>query len=162
MKNYFRIYMQKEGDGNEVKDSIAAFGMYVSENPFKPCDSVKEPSKRDWNDEHGDDEYIGPEGLYMASYETDIKFLFRGDAFGATDKCKAFLDYLRKSGMMKMYCEFNKIGRQHVRLKSISPTLYREPGSEDLLVLSIKFKVNDPVTEINPFRDASGNVTNLI
>lgn len=37
--------MQKEGDGNEVKDSIAAFGMYVSENPFKPCDSVKEPSK---------------------------------------------------------------------------------------------------------------------
>ena len=61
-----------------------------------------------------------------------------------------------------MYCEFNKIGRQHVRLKSISPTLYREPGNEDLLVLSIKFKVNDPVTEINPFRDASGNVTNLI
>ena len=98
----------------------------------------------------------------MASYETDIKFLFKGDAFGSTDKCKAFLDYLRKSGMMKMYCEFNKIGRQHVRLKSISPTLYREPGSEDLLVLSIKFKVNDPVTEINPVRDASGNVTNLI
>lgn len=37
--------MQKEGDGNEVKDSIADFGMYVSENPFKPCDSVKEPPK---------------------------------------------------------------------------------------------------------------------
>lgn len=45
MKDYFRIYMQKEGDGNEVKDSIADFGMYVSENPFKPCDSVKEPPK---------------------------------------------------------------------------------------------------------------------
>ena len=47
MKDYFRIYMQKEGDGNEVKDSIADFGMYVSENPFKPCDSVKEPPKRE-------------------------------------------------------------------------------------------------------------------
>lgn len=45
MKDYFRIYMQKEGDGNEVKDSIADFGMYVSENPFKPCDAVKEPIK---------------------------------------------------------------------------------------------------------------------
>ena len=43
--------MQKEGDGNEVKDSIADFGMYVSENPFKPCDSVKEPAKREWHDE---------------------------------------------------------------------------------------------------------------
>ena len=47
--------MQKEGDGNEVKDSIADFGMYVSESPFKPCDSVKEPIKREWHDEHGDD-----------------------------------------------------------------------------------------------------------
>ena len=48
--------MQKEGDGNEVKDSIADFGMYVSESPFKPCDSVKEPPKREWHDEHGDDD----------------------------------------------------------------------------------------------------------
>ena len=46
--------MQKEGDGNEVKDSIADFGMYVSESPFKPCDAVKEPVKREWHDEHGD------------------------------------------------------------------------------------------------------------
>lgn len=64
MKDYFRIYMQKEGDGNEVKDSIADFGMYVSESPFKPYDAVKEPIKREWHDEHGDDEYIGKDGLY--------------------------------------------------------------------------------------------------
>lgn len=93
--------MQKEGDGNEVKDSIADFGMYVSESPFKPCDSVKEPIKREWHDEHGDDEYIGKDGLYMAAYENKVKFLFKGDAFGANEKCKAFIDYLRMSGMMK-------------------------------------------------------------
>ena len=117
--------MQKEGDGNEVKDSIADFGMYVSENPFKPCDSVKEPAKREWHDEHGDDEYIGKDGLYMAAYENKVKFMFHGETFGANEKCKAFIDYLRKSGMMKMYCDFNRIGRQHVRLKDIDPNLYR-------------------------------------
>ena len=161
MKDYFRIYMQKEGDGNEVKDSISDFGMYVSENPFKPCDAVKEPVKREWHDEHGDDEYIGKDGLYMAAYENKVKFLFKGNAFGANEKCKAFIDYLRKSGMMKMYCDFNKIGRQHVRLKSIDPDLYRYPDSDDLLVLSITFKFNDPVTDINPIMDAQGRISNL-
>ena len=105
--------MQKEGDGNEVKDSIADFGMYVSESPFKPCDSVKEPPKREWHDEHGDDEYIGKDGLYMAAYENKVKFMFHGEAFGANEKCKAFIDYIRKSGMMKMYCDFNPLEHQN-------------------------------------------------
>ena len=34
MKDYFRIYMQKEGDGAKVMDTITDFGMYVSESPF--------------------------------------------------------------------------------------------------------------------------------
>lgn len=153
--------MQKEGDRNEVKDSIADFGMYVSESPFKPCDAVKEPIKREWHDEHGDDEYIGKDGLYMAAYENKVKFMFHGEAFGANEKCKAFIDYLRKSGMMKMYCDFNRIGRQHVRLKDIDPNLYRDPYNEDLLVLSITFKFNDPVTDVKPVKDAQGSISNL-
>lgn len=158
---YFRIYMQLERDGAEVKDTIASFGMYVSESPFKPCSEVKEPTKRTWNDEHGDDEYIGQDGLYMASYENKVKFLFKGDAFGANERCKAFIEYLR-SGMMKMYCEFNRIGRQHVRLKSIDPSLYRDPDNDDILALSVTFKFNDPVTDVKPVKDSKGNVTNLL
>ena len=153
--------MQKEGDGNEVKDSIADFGMYVSESPFKPCDAVKEPIQREWHDEHGDDEYIGKDGLYMAAYENRVKCRCRGGAFGANEKCKACIDYLRKSGMMKMYCDFNRIGRQHVRLKDIDPNLYRDPDNEDLLVLYITFKFNDPVTDVKPIKDAQGSISNL-
>ena len=63
--------------------------------------------------------------------------------------------------MMKMYCDFNKIGRQHVRLKSIDPVLYRDPENEDLLVMSVTFKFNDPVTDIKPVMGADGNITNL-
>lgn len=158
---YFRIYMQLERDGAEVKDTISSFGMYCMENPFKPCSEVKEPSKRTWNDEHGDDEYISKDGLYMASYENKVKFGFKGDTFGANEKCKAFIEYLRK-GMMKMYCEYNRIGRQHVRLKSIDPELYRDTDDGDILVLSITFKFNDPVSDVGPVKDLKGNVTNLI
>lgn len=161
MKDYFRIYMQKEGDGAKVMDTITDFGMYVSESPFKPCDSVKEPVKREWHDEHGDDEYIGKDGLYMAAYENKVKFLFKGEAYGANEKCRSFVNYLRTTGMMKMYCDFNKIGRQHVRLKSIDPVLYRDPENEDLLVMSVTFKFNDPVTDIKPVMGADGNITNL-
>ncbi len=148
--DYFKIYLQKESDGADVKDTITDFGMYVSESPFKPCDSVKEPTKRDWYDEDGDDEYIPADGLRMASYENKVKFLFKGDTFDATERTKNFIEYLRTAGMMKMYCEFNQIGRQHVRLKSIDPTLYRDTNDGDILSLSVTFKFNDPITDIKP------------
>ena len=61
-----------------------------------------------------------------------------------------------------MYCEFNQIGRQHVRLKSISPDLYRYPDDEDLLTMSVTFKFNDPVTDIKPVYGADGVITNLV
>lgn len=158
---YFRIYMQREVDGAEAIDTIASFGMYCMENPFKPCEAVKEPTKRTWNDEHGDDEYIGKDGLYMASYENDVKFGFKGNAFGANEKLKSFLEFLRK-GMMMMYCEFNQVGRRHVRLKSVKQDLYRDKEDGDILIVTITFKFNDPVTDIKPItKDSNGKVTKL-
>lgn len=162
MNRYFRIYLQREIDGAPVVDTIDSFGMYCMENPFKTCGEVKEPAKRTWYDEHGDDEYIPPVGgLYMAAYENKVKFGFNGKAYGANEKLKAFLEYLR-GGMMKMYCEFNGIGRQHVRLKSVDDTLYRSvQGDEDILVASITFKFNDPVADISPVK-SNGKVTKLL
>ena len=48
-----------------------------------------------------------------------------------------------------------------MRLKSIDPVLYRDPENEDLLVMSVTFKFNDPVTDIKPVMGADGNITNL-
>lgn len=161
VKDYFRIWMQREADGAEVIDTIASFGMYCMEDPFKMAESVKEPSKRTWYDEHGDDEYISPDGLYMDAYESDVKFGFKGDAFGANEKLREFLKYLR-GGMMKWYSDFNRIGRQHVRLKGIKQDLYRDEGDGDILVLTATFKFNDPITDIKPVtRDEDGKVTLL-
>lgn len=153
--------MQREVDGAEAIDTIASFGMYCMENPFKMMDSVKEPSKRSWHDEDGDDEYIPNDGLRLSSYESDVKFGFKGDEFGANEKLRAFLDYLSK-GMMKMYCEYNRIGRQHVRLKSVKQDLYRDEVDGDLLILTVTFKINDPATDIKPIiKGSDGTVTQL-
>lgn len=149
-----------EKDGAEVIDTINSFGMYCMENPFKTCSEVKEPTKRTWYDEHGDDEYIPKDGLYMSSYENKVKFGFKGKAYGANEKLKAFLQYLR-GGMMKMYCEFNGVGRKNVRLKSVDPVLYRNvQGDEEILILSVTFKFNDPITDVAPIK-ANGKITNL-
>lgn len=150
-----------EKEGAEVIDTIESFGMYCMENPFKTCSDVKEPTKRTWYDEHGDDEYIPKEGLYMSSYENNVKFGFKGKAYGANEQLKAFLQYLR-GGMMKMYCEFNGIGRRSVRLKNINQNLYRNAlGDEDILVVTIGFKFNDPVTDVKPYKDSKGKVSEL-
>lgn len=162
MDRYFRIYLQREVDGAPVVDTIDSFGMYCMENPFKMCGKVKEPSKRTWHDEHGDDEYISPsDGLFMEAYENKVKFGFHGNAYGANEKLKSFLEYLR-GGMLKMYCVFNGIGRRHVRLSDVDPNLYRDVrGDEDILTLFMTFKFNDPITDIKAIKDSKGNVTNL-
>lgn len=161
MRDYYRIYLQKEAEGSDVKDTIGDFGMYCMDNPFKMQEDVKEPTKRSWYDQHGDDEYIPDEGMYVAAYEKDVKFGFHGKAYGANEKLKSFLGYLR-GGMMKMYCEYNRIGRQHIRLKGVKQTLYRsENTDEDLLVLTVTLKYNDPETDIKPYKDADGKITEL-
>jgi hypothetical protein len=160
MNKYFKIYLQKEADGAEVKETIADFGMYCMEYPFVLYSEVKDVTKRSWYDEDGDDEYIPENGQYIQSYENSVKFGFKGEEFGANEKLRSFLDYLR-SGMMKMYCEFNKVGRQHIRFKSVKQTLCRDKNDGDLLVVTVTFKFNDPVTDIEPTTDASGNVTKL-
>lgn len=161
MDRYFRIYLQMEGDGAEVIDTIQSFGMYCMENPFKTCSEVKEPTKRSWYDEHGDDEYIPKDGLRMAAYENKVKFGFHGKAYGANEKLKSFLEYLR-GGSMKMYCEYNGIGRRMVRLKEVDPSLYRDVKSDDdILIANITFKFNDPVTDVVLVKDGKGNVNDL-
>lgn len=158
--NYYKIFFQKETDGAEVKETIADFGMYCMEDPFVLYSEAKDVTKRSWYDEHGDDEYIPKNGQYIQSYENSVKFGFRGNEFGANENLRSFLDYLC-SGMMKMYCEFNKVGRQHVRFKSVKQTLYRDKDDGDILIVTVTFKFNDPVTDIKPSVDIKGNVTAL-
>lgn len=161
MVDYYRIYIQKEVEGADIIDTISDFGMFCMEDNFTICNKIKEPTKRSWADSDGDDEYIPESGLKYESYEKEIKFGFKGDAFGANKKLEGFLEYLRLSGRIKIYSEFTKIGRRDVRLSSVSTTLDRDPKDKDILIVTLTFKFNDPSTNIVPVFNDSGVITNL-
>lgn len=145
---YYKYYIQKEADGAAVKETGADFDIYEVESKFYGSVSAKELPKRSWNDEHGDDEFV-PDDLMMESLTHAVKFGYKGDKFSANKAIKSFLDYLSKGGSMKIYDEYNGIGRQHVRFSSMSDdaTLVRDEEG-DILIFTVSLKVNDPVTDI--------------
>jgi len=155
MDKWRNFYLQKmEGSNNPVKESVAAWGIYCKDIPFKLFDKVKAPAKRTWNDEHGDDEYISSDGLYLEAYTMRVEFGCKkmDNPTSVTDvrvKVGDFLKYLRTSGHLKMYSSHTKIGRQYVRLESISDSAkWKSDESGEYLIFEVTLKVNDPVTDI--------------
>ena len=151
------------------------WGVWCKDIPFKLWDKAKEPAKRSWNDEHGDDEYIPSTGLWLDAYEMTVEFGCKilDSAIGSSSDEEvahvddvrtavgSFLEYLRQSGMMKMYSTHTRIGRQNVRFVSVSDDAHwetevhyetingvRTEVKEEFLIFKVTFKVNDPKTDI--------------
>lgn len=163
-QNFYLQRMGTDGTGATypMYESVARWGVWCKDIPFKIFEKVKEPAKRTWNDEHGDDEYISPGGLWLEAYEMEVEFGCKKmtTAVGGeevayvSDVRKAvgdFLEYLRQSGMMKLYSSWTRTGRQEVRLVSVSDDAHWEPsdnGGQEFLVFKVRFKVNDPKTDV--------------
>lgn len=145
---YYKYFVQKETDGAAVKELGADFEFFEMESKFYGGGTVKDVPKRDWYDEDGDDEFVPDEQKYKA-FEMEVKFGYKGDINTANAKLKALQDYLN-GGTMKVYDSYNRIGRQNVRFESISDDaeLVRSDTDGDILVITVKLKVNDPVTEV--------------
>ena len=166
MADWRNFYVQRMGTDSQsrpypIYESVATWGIFCKEIPFKIAGKVKSPAIRTWLDEHGDDEYISPDGLYLESYNMEIEFackkLNTNDAskYGATSvsdvrtKVGNFIQWLRTSGLIKIYSEYTRIGRQNVRLESIKDKAkWKNENGEEWLVFSIELKVNDPLTDI--------------
>ena len=164
---YFKFYMQKEGldtsgSAYPVKESGSSFHVYEKESKFYGGRELKEPAKREWHDENGDDEFLPSKPVYKAQ-EVEIQFACKGEIFSSNKKLKDFIDYLANSGSMKIYDEYNGIARRNVRFVSVSDaTLYRKrKATDEALVFTVKLKINDPVTDVTIETDSNGNVTNL-
>lgn len=159
MEPWQNFYLQKMGtDSSGVSypllESVSSWGVWCKSIPFKMGDKVKEPAKRAWNDEDGDDEYIPSSGLLMESYTMKIEFGCKTtDAVSdVREKVSSFLRYLRTSGSLKMYSSHTRIGRQGVRLSQISDKAWKSGTAgkkrDEFLIFEVEFKVNDPVTSI--------------
>ena len=71
---YEKVYIQKVKKGAVIKETIADFDIYCADMPFRLFAEAKDLSKRDWFDEHGDDEYIPEACLILKSYTIDVMF----------------------------------------------------------------------------------------
>ncbi len=166
MSDFYKVYIQKERDVSAVVETITDFGIYCADIPFTIIGEAKEPTSRNWYDEDGIDEYIPAGGLKISAYEMEVKFCCKGDKFSANTTIRKFLDYLTgKDGtgaMMKMYCDYTRIGRQHMRYIKVKDEaeLVRDKDG-DILVFSATFKVGDPTTDITPSKDSDGKITTL-
>lgn len=152
MARPYAIYFKKMKSDALVVDTLDNWGIVCKEFPFKLYGEAKELPSHDWKDEDGDDEYI-PSKLPIASYEVEVEFAYKGVMDSANASIKGFLDYLTGrdgSGVeLAVYDTYTKIGRQHVRFVSVSDDVfYRQEEGGDVVVFSVTFKVNDPVTDI--------------
>ncbi len=119
------------------------WGIYIKSLPFKLFPEMKDLPSRDWYDENGDDEFVPDSPVYKA-YEIECEFVFIGVHGTANVQIKSFLNYLAVGGKFKMYDTYTKIGRTEVRYMSYSEdVLYRREGGDDIVVFSVKLKVND-------------------
>lgn len=149
---YYSVFIQKEEPDSPVKDTITDFDIWCASIPFDIGMEVKEVTTHDWKDEDGEDSYTGG-GLKMSAYDMTVKWCCKGVKFSANAVIKKFIDYLSGrdgSGVkMKMYCNWTRIGRQHIRLKSVSreATLYRDEDG-DVVTFSTVLRVEDPITSI--------------
>jgi hypothetical protein len=146
---YYKFFFQKETDGSPVMESGEDFDIYEVESKFYGCGEAKELANRDWCDEHGDDEFI-PDEIKLKAQNIEVKFGYKGDKFSANAVISRLHEYLRNGGMMKIYDEYNHIGRKHVRFVGISDDaeLVRNDDDGDILIFTVKLKANDPATDV--------------
>ena len=152
MARPYAIYFKKMKSDALVVDTLDNWGIVCKEFPFKLYGEAKELPSHDWKDEDGDDEYI-PSELPIASYEVEVKFAYKGVMDSANANIKGFLDYLTgrdgSGAELMVYDTYTKIGRQNVRFVSVGDDVfYRQEEGGDVVVFSVTFKVNDPVTDI--------------
>lgn len=152
-----KIYVQKmTGEGSaeaEVKELGADFGFYGMEIPFTVAADAKEPSRNDWKDEDGDEEYLPEDGLRLQAFETELKLGYKGAKGSANAKIEALLEYLTgrdgTGARFKLYSTYTKKGYSDVRFAGLSDDaeLVRDEDG-DILVVTVTLKVNDPVTRV--------------
>ena len=175
MAKWRNFYLRKMGtDTNNLPyptyESVSAWGVWCKDIPFKIYDKAKEPAKRSWPDEHGDEEFIPSGGLFMEAYTMKVEFGCKkmsqmhdgSTTISAVNDVRAkvgsFLQYLRQSGMLQMYSSHTRIGRQDVRFESCDDDAkWVVQDGVEFLVFEVTFKVNDPVTDITLSNSSSSS-----
>ena len=153
-----------------IVDLLDEYNIACSEFPFVKNPEPKDLPTVDWAGSDGLDVYV-PVGapLPVKHYELDAVFLYKGTEATMHGDIKGFIDFLygRNDGSvgarLAIYNEHTKTGRKDVVVTKIdTETFYCEDWDEDTMAgFKIKFTVYDPVTEVVPVFNASGEISEL-
>lgn len=149
--DYKPFFIQTDEDTTAIDTTV--WGMVAKSNPFPILPQPKEPYKNEWHDEDGDDEYT--KKLYYEAIEFEVQFYIKTlGAFAESaliSQLSAFFEHIRH-GSFKIYDSYTGIGRQDVRYagydeEEFKRKIIKESGWARAII-TIKFKVNDPITRI--------------
>ena len=133
--------------GITTTDIFATYEMRVVDFPTIIYGKPKNIATRTYFDQNGDYEHI-PATLYYESAEFTIRFAYKGAKDSANAKIATFLAYL-SGAELTIYSEFVKLGRQKCRVSdAVEPIRFYRDGKKDLQEFSVKFKTNDPNTNV--------------
>lgn len=142
---YKPFLIQKLQSGSPVRDS-KEWGLWVKHVPFKIFPELKDLPSYSWPDEQGDDEFV-PSTPYYKAYTMGCDFVYIGRQANAM--IQSFLVYLANGGEFRIYDTYTGVGRENVRyVKYSEDILYRRENTDNIVVFSVTFKVNNPIDNI--------------
>lgn len=145
-----KTYVQSISGGG-TKELLTDFNIYTGNVPFNTDYKAKQLPKNSWFDEDGDDEYV-PDTLKLEAYEMSFEVGYKGAFQTAVSAGETLVNWFLNAGEFSMYCDYNQVGRTHVRFVSMSkPTVMVSNEDEgDIYKWNITLKVNDPLTNWMP------------
>ena len=128
-------------------DTLVKYGLYIKHAPFTLMPKVKNIVTQTWKDEDGDDVYI-PSSVVYEAYDLELEFVYLDPGETANAQIRQFIADITGK-WLKIYDSYTKVGRQGVYVISADedPQFKRRDG-RDLLVFNVKFRVNDPKTNV--------------
>lgn len=155
-------------DVGQSIDTLAAFNVACQEFPFKMLPESKELASRDWYDQHGEEVYVPADGMKFKAYDLEVTFLYSGTEESMRNDIANFIKWIygRNPGgspMLVIYDEYTRTGRRGVYVLSVDNELYffDDANIDAIASFKVKFRVTDPVTEIDsrlyPIPDSSSS-----
>ncbi len=155
MENYKRLLIRQGSAQNTVIDTLEQFNVACQEFPYKYLPETKELAKKEWFDEDGDDVYIPTTGLKFKAYDLEAKLLYVGSEENMVNELTSFINFLygRNTGGnpdLTIYDEYTQTGRQNVVVQSVDNELivYDNANTDVIAQFKVKFRINDPVTNV--------------
>jgi len=147
-----------------MKSSFGDFGFAVCELPW-PDKKFKEPAKRDWPGEHGEDVYVPADGLKMEAYDLEAEFLYNGNVNSAYPAYRTFCNYLSGANgggaELMVYDPYWRKGRTSAHILEITDLEPSRSNVDETLAFKAKFRVADPMTEVVTLYDTNGELKGL-